>query len=284
MKENNMILNRLFTQHVFSDLVQSNKNNTYLSVVRRFISDPENKDNGSLISEVYKYMAKNYRNEYFYQNTLLNKLLLGKHSIRTTSALTQVPIGKSKADFILINGRAVVYEIKTELDSFDRLETQLSDYYKAFNHVCIVTSEGKYERASQLLKDSPVGIYVLTAQNTLSKSLRKEPREDNSGLEYTAIFKVLHKEEQENILSQYYGRLPETSQVFYYGECLKWFSEIPLREAYAMALAQLKKRNKITMNELNSIPYELKSLVYFARRSLPDVQAISGFLNQKYGG
>ena len=118
MTENNIILNRLFTQNTFFDMVNAN-NDTYVAVVQRFVNEPENKDNRNLISEVYKFMSKSYRNEYFYQNTLLNKLLLGKHSINTTTALAQVPICKSKADFVLINGKAVVYEIKTELDTFD---------------------------------------------------------------------------------------------------------------------------------------------------------------------
>ena len=134
MTENNLILNRLFTQNVFFDMIDTNDNTTYGTVIQRFVNDYENKDNGALISEVYRFMSKSYRNEYFYQNTLLNKLLLGKHSINTTTALTQIPISKSKADFILINGKAVVYEIKTELDTFERLDTQLRDYFKAFNH------------------------------------------------------------------------------------------------------------------------------------------------------
>ena len=79
------------------------------------------------------------RNEYYYKITLLNKLLLGIHSVNTTTALTEFPIAKSKADFVLINGKAVVYEIKTELDNLERLESQISDYYKAFDHVAVVT-------------------------------------------------------------------------------------------------------------------------------------------------
>ena len=155
-------------------MIDTNDNTTYGAVIQRFVNDYENKDNGALISEVYRFMSKSYRNEYFYQNTLLNKLLLGKHSINTTTALTQIPISKSKADFILINGKAVVYEIKTELDTFERLDTQLRDYFKAFNHVCVVTSDSQYDRAASLLQNTPVGIYALTPQNTISSKLRKE--------------------------------------------------------------------------------------------------------------
>lgn len=278
-----MILNRLFTQDVFFNMIEAN-DSTYRAVIQRFVSDHEDKDNSTLIREVYKFLSKSYRNEYFYQNTLLNKLLIGKHSINTTTALTQIPISKSKADFILINGKAVVYEIKTELDTFERLETQLRDYFKAFNHVCVVTSESQYDRAVSILEGTSVGIYVLTKQNTISTKLRKEPVEDNSSLDHTAIFKVLHKLEFENILREYFGKLPVSSQVFYYRECLKQFSHIPILEAYGMALRQLKKRNRIEISEFKRMPYELKSLIYFSRPSTSDWQAINNFLHQKYGG
>jgi hypothetical protein len=281
---NNVILNRLFTQNVFFTLLHDNDNTTYGTVIQRYVNDPEAKDNGTLISEIYEYMSKSYRNEYFYQNTLLNKLLLEKHRVNTTSALTQIPISKSKADFILINGKAVVYEIKTELDSLDRLDSQLKDYYKAFDHVCVVTSESHYERVLNILNVTPVGIYVLTQQNTISSTMKKEPIADNSSLDYTAIFKVLHKREYENILIQYYGELPIASQVFYYGECLKLFSQIPILVAYSMALRELKKRNKILVNEFQKVPYELKSLMYFSNPSKVSWKALSGFLSQEYGG
>ncbi len=284
MISNNVILNRLFTQNVFFALLYDNDNTTYGTVIQRYVNDPEAKDNGTLISEIYEFMSKSYRNEYFYQNTLLNKLLLGKHSVNTTSALTQIPIGKSKADFILINGEAVVYEIKTELDSLDRLDAQLKDYYKAFDHVCVVTSESHYECVLNILKVAPVGIYVLTQQNTISSTMKKEPTADGSSLDYTAIFKVLHKREYENILMQYYGELPIASQVFYYGECLKLFSQIPILVAYSTALRELKKRNKILVNDFQKAPYELKSLMYFSNPSKADWKALSGFLSQKYGG
>lgn len=241
MAENNLILNRLFTQNTFLDMIQYGDTSVFDTVVKRYIDDIEDKNNGELISEIYSYMSKEYRNEYFYQNTLLNKLLLGKHSINTTTALTQIPISKSKADFILINGKAVVYEIKTALDTFERLNTQIRDYYKAFNHVCVVTSESQFEQACDLLKNTNVGVYCLTSRETLSMTKRKEPIADDSQLDHTPIFKILHKSEFENIIQEYYGELPKTSQVFYYGECLNKFCDIPMAEAYALFLRELKK-------------------------------------------
>ena len=278
MAENNLVLNRLFTQNTFSDLIHNYDTAVYKAVIRRYINEPENKSNGELLSEIYRYMSQEYRNEYFYQNTLLNKLLLGIHSVNTTTALTQIPICKSKADFILINGKAVVYEIKTALDTFERLETQISDYYKAFDHVCVVTSEQQFAHACEKLRNTNVGIYVLTEQETISRSLRKEPVVDTSQLDHTSIFKILHKSEFERILLEYFGELPQVSQVFYYGECMKKFCEIPIEVAYALFLKELKKRNKIQISKFDQIPYELKSLVYFSRPNAQDWDSIHQFL------
>jgi hypothetical protein len=289
MITNNLILNRLFTQNVFQDIINDNDNSTYGAVVKRYITDREAKNNGELISEIYEIMSKSYRNEYFYKNTLLNELLLNellvkKHSVNTTTALTQIPIGKSKADFILINGKAIVYEIKTELDSFDRLETQLRDYFKAFNHVCVVTSESHFDKISSILQNTPVGIYILTKKNTISKGLKKEPTEHNTQLDHLAIFKVLHKSEHERILKKYFGQLPVTSQVFYYDECFSLFSRIPIEEAYTMSINELKSRNEIVISFFQNVPYELRSLMYFSNPKKKDFDALNQFLDSKFGG
>ena len=276
----NMILNRLFTQYNFDDLIQGQKNDVYISVIKRFVQDPLSKNNGEIISEIYSYMSKNYRNEYFYQNTLLNKLLLGRHSINTTTALTQIPINKSKADFILINGKAVVYEIKTELDNFERLKNQINDYYKAFSHVCVVTCEEYYKKLIKILKNTNVGICILTNKNTLR--FEKEPVADFSNITHKHLFKVLHKKEFEDILLEILKKLPQSTPAFYYDECYNWFESIPIMDAYKETLIQLKKRNKITKEEFNRVPYELKSLMYFNSNYDNDYKKLELFLNKMY--
>ena len=212
MSDNNLVLNRFSTQYVFNDLVMNYKNNTYCTVVRRYLKNENDCSNGEIIGKIYKYMSRNYRNEYFYQNTMFNKLLLGRHSLNTTTALTQIPIGKSKADFVMINGKAVVYEIKTELDSFERLDNQLNDYFKAFDHVCVVTCESNYEKLNKILEGRSVGICILSDRNTLR--FVKEPIENNVNLSYEALFKVLHKKEFEEILLDFYGELPIDFKIF----------------------------------------------------------------------
>ena len=144
-------LNRIFTRNMLRHFIDGKADNVYSSVVRRYTSDADQKNNRELISEIYCELKNNYRNEYFYKNTLLNKLLLGVHSVNTTTALTEMAIAKSKADFVLINGKAVVYEIKTELDNLERLGSQIDDYYKAFDHVAVVTYEKNLQQLQKVL-------------------------------------------------------------------------------------------------------------------------------------
>src|SRR5690625_3593600 len=52
------------------------------------------------INNLYNYLEENYRNEYFYKNTILNKKLLGTYSVNTTVALSEALVNRSKADLI----------------------------------------------------------------------------------------------------------------------------------------------------------------------------------------
>lgn len=278
------ILNKVFSRNTFRHCIDNGYDKTYSQVIKRYIKNGDDKTNSELISEIYRELRVNYRNEYFYKNTLLNKLLLGIHSINTTTALTELPIAKSKADFVLINGKAVVYEIKTELDNFDRLENQINDYYKAFDHVAVVTCKDNLPALKKKLEniEKPVGIYVLQKRGTLSKI--QEPESYRKLLDAEILFKVLRKSEYEEILVEYFLQLPEVSEFKYYSECKKMFLKIPLEEAYLEFLKQLKKRTKIVKEEFVKIPYELRFLAYFMDLKTNDYRKLMKFLHEPYGG
>lgn len=285
MEKNKMSnLNRIFTRNMLRHFIDGKIDNVYSLVVRRYTSDAEQKNNRELISEIYCELKNNYRNEYFYKNTLLNKLLLGVHSVNTTTALTEVAIAKSKADFVLINGKAVVYEIKTELDNLERLSSQIDDYYKAFDHVAVVTYEKNVKQLQRVLAniDKPVGIYVLRKNGRIG-TVRK-PHRYIGNLDKEIIFKLLRKGEYEDILAQWYGYLPEVTQFKYYAACKKLFLQIPIEESYLRVLKILKKRMQLEKEEFVNVPYELKFLAYFMELTNDDYEKLAVFLERQYGG
>lgn len=281
---NNLILNRLFTRNMFCDLINNKNEEIFTYSVKKYVnSNSIIKSKRELIRDIYEYMTREYRNEYIYKNTLLNKLLLGRHSLNTTSALTEIPIGKSKADFVLINGKGVVYEIKTELDSFDRLESQLNDYYKAFKLVYVVTCESNYKKLDEILAKSNVGICVLTKRNTIST--KKEAVEDSSKLDFNTMFKMLRKNEYERIILKHFDALPSTNQFKYYSECYKLVQKIDIYELYLDVLECLKNRTKLDEKEyLEYVPYELRFLIYFSQYKLKDYKNLEVFLNTTVEG
>ena len=281
-KTNNLI--NFFSKNTFYHCYSEGQDKTYIQVINRYIDQPVGKNNKQLVSEMYHVLKQDYRNEYFYKNTLLNKLLLGVHSVNTTTALTEIPIANSKADFVLINGKAVVYEIKTELDNLERLENQINDYYKAFDHVAVVTCKENLQVLKKKIEmiGKPVGIYILQKRGTITTI--QKPQAYSVELDAEILFKILRKQEYEEILFNKYKHLPDVSEFKYYSECKKMFLEIPLEEAYLSVLKLLKKRSQIIKDEFSKIPYELKFLAYFMNLKSDDYKKITKFLNESYGG
>ena len=273
---NSILLNRFFTRNTFRQLIDDGECATYTAAIRRYIVDITGKTNGECVSEIYQYLKNEYQNEYYYKNTLLNKLLLGVHSPRTATALTEVPIGNSKADFILINGKAVVYEIKTALDNFERLDGQIDDYYKAFSRVVVVASGKNCDEVQKKLQNSPVGICILTSKGTLS--MRREPTEYREGLSKEVMFKTLRKNEYEKILLDSLGELPKVSQFEYYRACQSLFNTLPTDDAYLRFIKVLKQRMRIDIEEYSKMPYELKFLTYFSNYKKNDYEELYRFL------
>lgn len=278
--DNNLILKRFFSKKVFEDLLSGKKNEVFDLVVKRYISDSSGMSYCEIVSEIYCYLANNYRTEYFYKNTLLNKLLLKKHNYKKTIVLTELPVADSKADFVMINGRGVVYEIKTELDNLERLESQVKDYYKAFKYVYIVTYEKNIEKVMGVV-DEKVGIILITKRGAI-KTYR-EAEEVDEFLTHECIFKMLRKYEFENILIEKKMEIPDVSQFIYYKECFKLIKQIEICDLHNLAMKELKKRMKIEIVERTvNMPQELRFLSYFDEKI--DVSNTPDILLKNYGG
>lgn len=280
--DNNLILKRFFSKSILHDLLSGKSNDVFECVVKRYIADSEGKSYGQLISEIYAFLGRNYRTEYFYKNTMLNKLLIKRHNYKNTIVLSELPVGNSKADFIMINGKGVVYEIKTELDNLDRLNSQIRDYYKAFSEVIIVTYEENIDKVIKIIPDS-VGVMLLTKRKALK--VIRDPLQVFSNLDYDTIFKILRKYEFEKIILNRGYSLPRVNQFQYYKECYKILTQIDIEELQKAMLKELKQRMKIDIVEFAmSMPEELRFLSYFDDSVLKYEEIAQQELSRNYGG
>ncbi len=70
-------------------------------------------------------LLKYYPNEASVKANFINKILLNG---KTHVTIFELPVGRSRVDLCKINGTSVAYEIKTDYDTFYRLEKQIYDY------------------------------------------------------------------------------------------------------------------------------------------------------------
>lgn len=217
---------------------------------------------GDYLKYAYALLLNNYRNEYIYKNIIINKILLGKHRLNTSTILNEFKIGKSIADLVLLNGTSKVYEIKTELDSLYRCHSQVSDYRKVFKHIYIVTHISLANRYLNEL-DPDIGIIALTEHNTL-RTIREAVKRTDC-LDGETMIKCLRKSEYSNIIKAYFGELPLVTPVKYFSECKELFSQIPVETLHDMMVLELKKRSikekeKFKCDDV--VPQELKFLLW----------------------
>lgn len=278
------IINKIFTVPYFDRMIHENSvPESFIKCVKRYIK-VESATVGETISEIYHFMDCEYRNEYFYKNTILNQLLIKKHDLYNTAALTELPISDSKADFIMINGRGVVYEIKTDLDNLLRLENQIIDYYKVFSYVYVVVGNKQLSHVKEFLKGQKVGIYELTSNGKLI--CRKKALYNKENLSYKAMFQVLRKVEFESILLKHFHKLPVVNSFQYYRECQKWLGCINIITLQKDVMECLKARTLLFVeNKLEeNVPYELRFYAYFSKKVKSDYQKIDTFWNARMGG
>lgn len=233
---------------------------------------------------LYNSMLKNYRSEFIYKNEIVNKVLLGKHSLNTTTILNEFRIGKSIADLVMLNGTSVVYEIKTEYDSPERLLNQINEYRKSFLNVIIVTHQSVSNKYATFLTKNNlqnVGLLSLTTRNTLSTII--EATADASCLDITYMFKCLRKDEYINLIKSYFGYLPDVPNTKIFRKCLELAKKIEAKDFHDFMFYYLKKRTIREKNIVSSrkIPNFLKHISICSNFEKKELEKLNLFLNKK---
>ncbi len=278
------IINRVFTKKNINQILKSGKSVINETVIDKYSLSKQIETQEDGFVAIYNFMRKNYRNEYYYKNQLLNNLLIGRHSLNTTSAIRELPISNSIADFILINGKAEVFEIKSGLDSLQRLSGQLQDYYKAFSYVNVIMDESHLKNVEKAVLNKNVGLYVLTKRNTI-KRIRKATKY-NKFLDHTVIFKILRKKEYESILLKNLGTLSKADDFHYFKDSLKMFKQIPIEVVQEELAIMLKLRyiNKFKNNNslILNFPPALREVIYFSDYRKKQIEDLNLRLKEIY--
>lgn len=228
----------------------------------------------SLLDVAFEYLVREFPVEYIFKSCALERLLFGRHSPRTTAFYTEFRVGDSRADVLLVNGRAQVYEIKTRYDDFSRLASQLDDYYRAFTHVTLFVDEA---HAAIAAKRTPEHTGIALLSNKYSMSTVRPASEYREKLDHFQLFRMLHEREYMEVL-QARGIKPERiDPAFRYRYCLDAFSLLDIQEAHSCAVIALKRRQRtVKLAEIaGSLPRSLRLAPFAHRLTLADWRSLS---------
>ena len=192
-----------------------------------------------IYDEMYTLLKKKYRNEYIYKNEIAKNIIRKSHKFCNVSYVNEFKVNGCIADVAIFNDTSTAYEIKTELDSFERLDGQLSVYKDVFEFVYMVVPERKKNQALRVAHDN-TGIITLNEKNVLNyermaisniKSLSKEK-----------IFNCLRPSEyaslyEEIVGTKAFGRAADIKDM-----CRNVFVELDIENAHKEMLKKLTAR------------------------------------------
>ncbi|WP_236741300.1 sce7726 family protein [Mycobacteroides abscessus] len=186
----------------------------------------------------YAELSRNYRCEYVYKTALINHALRNDPAVNT---ITGLPVFLSIADLIVAGGAAAAaYEIKTDLDSFARLEDQLFSYSRCFEKVYLVASTA---RAHGCVDELPAHVGVLAIDDSTRVDEIRPAEGGHSRLEIATLFRVLRQDERIAILARQLDYTRDVPSGLLYRHTFELFTELPLDIAYPEFVGEMCRRD-----------------------------------------
>lgn len=279
MNENNYKeINKLFSKKVIRQIGKYGTSPIYNNIVNKYINNPIKKTNLDIFQELYLTLQVNYKNELIYKNNLFNQLYV---NIKTNEKIlfSELHIAISRLDMAIINDNDfIAYEIKSDLDSLDRLDSQINNYYKVTPYVNIITTSKNINDITNI--NPNVGISILTKDNLIQSI--KQPIKNIKQLDKLTIFKMMRKYEYTSLIYQIYNKKFNVSDFDCWETHKNLFLDAPLEKTYPIFLNLLKNRKKVEDNVLLNIPFELRFLVYDCALKEKEVNILNNFLKSNY--
>ena len=158
-----------------------------------------------VLNQYYIQLLTYYKNEYVYKNILINNIT-NEMNLNRFSLISEMDIGiDSRVDIALFGDTSEAYEIKTDLDTLNRLDKQLHDYSKGFEKIWILTSEKQVENISKRTGDK-FGIKYINQNNKIE--LFREAKGGIDSITHAGLFSLLKQKEYMQLLKRHYGRIP----------------------------------------------------------------------------
>ncbi len=204
------------------------------------------------------------RSEYVYRAAITKNILLGKHSLRTASMLNEFRAGSCKADLVILNGTASVYEIKSERDSLARLVNQVANYKRVFATVNVIVSEFHVESVRQAVPDD-VGIMQLSRGHHVS--VEREAIDRPECICPVTVFESLRSAEAAAVLKALGVAVPRVPNTQRHNAMRELFAELEPAALHREMVRTLKRTRSLA--SLSELVDQLPASLHAAALSVP---------------
>lgn len=186
----------------------------------------------------HQQLASEYQCEYVYKSAVIKQALAAEPAAH---AMTGLPVFLSIADVVVAGEAAAAFEIKTDLDSFSRLDLQVLSYSRCFEYVHVVTSESK---AARVLDAVPEHVGVLALDDDSATPTTVRPASGGySRLDPVSLFRVLRQSERLAVLHRQLGYTADVPSALLYRRTAELFMSLPLDAAYQEFVTELRHRD-----------------------------------------
>ncbi len=250
---------RLFSSAVIKELATRGHSNLFARLYAQSEIRPRSEQStvGDAFEDAFNTIKRvGSRDEYVYKAALTHKVLLGTHSLRSASMLTEFRAGDCKADMVILNGTATVYEIKSERDSLCRLERQLEQYRKVFAKVNVIAADSHISKIERMAP-ADVGLLCLTPRFQI-KTIR--PATDNANrICPSTLFESLRLAEAKSVIKAMGLETPTLPNTLMHGELKRIFSKLDPLSLHLHSVTVLKEsRNLAPLDTLvDALPLSL---------------------------
>jgi hypothetical protein len=254
-------ISRLFSSSVVREMARRGKSPLFARLASQSLlltSLPAYAPVRNLFEKAFSILKREgCRHEYIYKAALMHKILLGTHSLQTASMLNEFRVCECKADLVILNGTATVYEVKSERDSLSRLERQVAAYTKVFGQVYVIAAESHIDAVIRSVPEE-IGILQLTSRYQISPLREAIDRRQNTSP--AAIFDSIRTEEARAILLSQGVSIPTVPNTILNSVLRQLFIRLDARTAHDGLVQVLKKtRNLLPLSDLVAqLPHSLQ--------------------------
>lgn len=225
--------------------------------------------------EAFKRMeVASARGDFVFRNAVVQKRWLNRHSINTATIVSEHRVGRSRADLVLLNGYATGIEIKSDLDTLSRLQSQIRDYMTVFPQTIVVSGA---RHVSEIIKAVPAstGVVELTRRNTLKTLV--QPIKNYDLIDSDSMAASMSQDEAKKLIAWCGLHLPEVPNTQVWSEIRRVLSGID-RELLCVGYSAVLKgsRSKAQFGEyLESLPKSVQTSLLLGSYSKREWDSIS---------